>query len=89
MSSNCDKNEANIYVSIFWVASTLIRFTNAALKTKSSIKLKAMLISILFSGILCLFLHYNGHSSLVAVLGSLLFGMSCSGVYPVILTVPT
>jgi hypothetical protein len=61
---------------------------NAALKVRSSLKLKCLLGSTLMSGILCLGLHLGGYASIAALMAAILLGFSCSAVYPINLAVP-
>jgi hypothetical protein len=69
--------------------STLVRFITAALtRIKVSTKLKAFIISILACGIICLILHYNAAYGIAAMFGSIFYGVSCAGVYPLLLSLP-
>ena len=82
-----DKSEATIYTTLFWSGSTLIRFVAAALTLKSSIKLKFLLALVLICSGACCVLHKCDEYSAAALAGSIGYGLACSAVFPLIISV--
>jgi hypothetical protein len=54
---------------------------------KLSIKLKSLVIGVLSCSIICIILHQNGAYGIAAMFGSISYGISCSAVYPTLLSV--
>jgi hypothetical protein len=83
------KEEATIYGTLFWGTSTLLRFMAAALTVKASLKLKTLLVGIFICGIICFALDYWQSFYAAAMLGSIGYGLSCSALFPLILSIST
>ena len=83
-----DKEGATVFPSIFWIFMTIFRILLAFVPGTSSRKLKVLILANALSGIISLVIIYAGHVEFACYLSSMLFGMSMSSIYPLILTVP-
>ena len=82
-----DKREATICGTLFWLMMTLFRFIVSGSSAKCSLKLRILTSSLLACSLLCLGLHWLGTSYLVTIMGSTVFGASCSAVFPLLISV--
>lgn len=61
----------------------------AALTIKASLKLKTLLVGVFICGIICFVLDYWQSFHAAAMFGSIGYGLSCSAVFPLILSIST
>ena len=80
------KSSATIFGTIFWGTNTLFRFINASLPSiKGGLKLNIMTTCIFLSSIACVIFNFFENHEMAVEVGSVLFGISCSAVYPLLI----
>jgi fucose permease len=82
-----NRKEATVYGTFFWSVSTIFRFIAAALTIRNSVKLKLLLLSVLVCSIACFTLNYLQYFGAAALVGSLCYGMACSAVFPLLVSI--
>ncbi len=87
--ANLTKSEATIFVTLFWALSTVGRVILVSLDSKNSTKLKALIHALVACSILCILIHHLEAYKLATIFGALGFGISCSGVFPLVLSIST
>ena len=83
-----DNEGATVFPSIFWVFMTLFKIILAFTPGTSSTKLKILILASISSGVISILVIYSGHKELACYISSILFGVSLSSIYPLILTFP-
>lgn len=83
-----DSQGATIFPTIFWVATTILRFCAAFVKTTTSLKLKYLIGGGIWSGIISIALISLGYVSFACYLSAILFGASMSVLYPLVFIFP-
>ncbi len=88
-SEKFSTKEATMCATLFWASSTLFRFVSVSITMKNSTKLKILLTSIFCCCVGCIILNHYQYFELIAMLGSICLGLSCSAVYPLTLSLST
>ena len=83
-----DKEGATVFPSIFWIFMTLFRILLAFAPGTSNTKLKILILASISSGVISILIIYSGHEELACYISSMLYGLSLSSIYPLILTFP-
>jgi fucose permease len=89
LTNSMDKAQATICGTLFWTASTFFRFLAAGSSAKCSVKLRWLMIGILVCSVVFLGLHIMGAYRITAIFGSIGFGVTCSAVFPLLMSVPS
>lgn len=82
------KERANLYGSIFWISVTGFRFLFSNVKGSPTTKIKYLGGISIVSTFVCHFFIFNIHGELGLVLMSLLYGLSTSVLFPLLMTIP-
>jgi len=89
LTNSMDKSNATICGTLFWTVSTLFRFITAVSSFKCSTKLNMFIRGTVFCGVVFMGLNMMGAYKITAILGSIGFGISCSAVFPLLMSVPS
>ena len=74
--------------TLFWTMLTIFRFTIANSNRKISTNLFLLVSMIVICSLISTFLHLMGWFTVATLFGSIVFGMSCSGCYSLMMTLP-
>jgi succinate-acetate transporter protein len=73
---------------MFWGTLTIFRFVAAHIKITCSRKLNYLINLVFVFSIICFILNEMGNYLLTLVLGSLGFGVACSAIFSLLVSVP-
>ena len=82
-----NRKEATVYGTLFWSVSTIFRFVAAAITIRNTIKLKSLLFLVFVCSGTCFVLNYLQYFGAAALVGSLCYGMACSAVFPLLVSI--
>lgn len=82
-----NRKEATVYGTLFWSVSTIFRFLAAAITAKNTLKLKLLLLSVFLCSGTCFILNYFAYFGAAALVGSMCYGMACSAVFPLLVSI--
>lgn len=80
-------SQVTVYGTLFWSMSTIFRFAAAAMNLPIALKLRGILSSMLVCSLLCIIMQTIGTYRSAAYFASLSFGMNCSAVFPLLVSI--
>ena len=80
-----DSKGATVFAGIFWATKSIFMFVFAFAPGTGSQKLKFLIFCLICSGVISLLIVYSGNNELACYIGSFLFGIGSSSMYPLTL----
>lgn len=88
MEGVADKEASTIYGTIYWTMNTSFKLLTALWTASALYKLNFYFRAALLNGVVCLLLHYTGNYDYSSYAGTILYGISNSSTFAMLLALP-